>query len=240
LAILAVVALALRPSIAADQPGQSEGPAAGPHFDEPFDGSLIPGWSWHNENSATWSLSERPGWLRIYTEEGTFDNGDANNVLLRDAPAGDYTLEAHFQIQPKAQFHEAGILLFADVNNWVKLSRLYQTSLGGHTYLFTYENEGAKEQGRYTTTTQTDITVRLLVDADRVVGQYRNAAGNWVTLGTIFVGSASFPQVGLLAHSGLHAGPTPAPVPADFDYITTGAVELRYLYLPAVYNTFTP
>jgi beta-xylosidase len=224
-------------SLQAGAPRQAEAPVGGAAFNENFNDPTLGGaWSWHNENPDEWSLTERPGFLRIYTEYGSLDGGEANNVLLRAAPSGEYVVETRFELAASAEFHEAALMLYADPDNWVKISRLVQQDLGGHAYLLTYERDGKKEQGRYVATSQTSITLRLVVGEGVVYGQYLDGQGVWRALGAIQTGAAVFPQVGLAAHSGLYVGPAPTSIPADFDYIRATELTLRELFLPIIYR----
>lgn len=204
-------------------------------FVETFDGPVLDAsWFWVREDADFWNLAERPGWLRIYTQYGSLDGGQADNVLLRPAPAVPYTLTSHFEFNPTLDFHEASLLIYDDDDNYVKMSRLEHSVLGGSRYLLTREVNGVKEQGSYIFTDQTAITLRLAVYPNRVFGWYLDSAGEWRILGTIHIESAAdYPYVGLTAHSGLTVGDPPPSIPADFDFIETGAaIPLVDQFLP--------
>jgi hypothetical protein len=174
--------------------------------------------------------------LRIYTQYGSLDGGQANNVLLRAAPTAPYTLSSHFEFSPTVDFQEVSLLLYADDDNYVKMSRLQHSELGGSRYFLTREVDGIKQQGSYIFTDQTAISLRLAVYQNRVFGWYLDTAGQWRILGMIRIGIATnYPYVGLTAHNGLTVGPPPPSIPADFDTIEAGeALPLFDHYLPAI------
>jgi beta-xylosidase len=219
------------------EPRPLETAAGDNYFVEPFDSlTLNPGWFWVREQGAYWNLNERPGWLRLYTNYGSLDGGVADNILLRAAPTAPYVLTSHFEFSPTLDFQEASLLLYQDDDNYVKMSRLQHSELGGSRYLLTREVNGVKEQGSYIFTEQTDITLRLAVYEGRVFGWYMDTAGEWRILGSIYMGSAgNYPYVGLTAHNGLTVGTPPPSIPADFDYIEAGPAGAIFdLFLPVI------
>ena len=217
----------------------------GDFFRDDFDGpALIPEWSWINEDASSWSLTERPGYLRIHTQPGTLDeaNNSAHNVLLRAAPPAPYVLSTRFELHPTQEFHEAGLLVYQDADNYVKLSRLYSTRLpseGDDFYLLNQEVAGVRSGAIYVPTSQQAIELQLLVEATNVTGAYRDASGRWITLGTLNVGAlASSASVGILANNGISSPPALS-IPVDFDFVTVGAPPL-HMYLPLVSRQAEP
>lgn len=100
--------------------------------DDEFDGAdLDPKWSMVNgENKEGWSLTAHPGCLRITTLPGEFLHtpADAQNVLLQEAPAGDWTIVTKvtgLQGKPNHNWEQAGLIVYQDDDHWLKLVRLY-------------------------------------------------------------------------------------------------------------------
>jgi len=220
-------------------------PAQGGFFRDDFDGpTLSPEWSWINEDASMWSLTERPGYLRIHTQSGTLDeaNNSARNVFLRAAPALPYVLSTRFELYPTQEFHEAGLLVYQDADNYVKLSRLYSTRLpseGDDFYLLNQEVAGVRSGAIYVPTSQQVIELQLLVEETSVTGAYRDASGRWITLGTLNVGAlASSAWVGILANNGIGSPPASS-IPVDFDFVAAGAPSL-HVYLPLVSRAEEP
>jgi len=99
-----------------------------------FNGTALgSGWNFINDPNGTSSYKVANGWFSLHLV-GTNDiwGGVDNSVkLLRDAPAGDYTIETHIKIDPdaaaKTQNTWTNILLFDDTNkpssNWWYIAR---------------------------------------------------------------------------------------------------------------------
>src|SRR5512145_1054713 len=75
---------------AAAQPSSSLVAAA---WVDNFDGPTLDSrWVWVREDSNAWSLSDAPGFLRIGTQAGGLLSNDAKNILLTDAPTGNFEI----------------------------------------------------------------------------------------------------------------------------------------------------
>jgi beta-xylosidase len=222
--------LANRPASAAPSaPGGSS-------FFDGFDSSTLgAGWSWVREQNDDWSLTERPGFLRIHTAEGTLDGALADNVLLRAAPGFDYEVSTRVEINVTQNYHEASLLLYANDNNYIKLSRIYRTDEGGAFYLFRREvagvGAGAFSSG-LVSATSSDFRIRFV--APSVFAEYRAGAGAWTAIGSFQVGPIdTYDSVGIVAHHGEPVIPATS-IPADFDYFDyRSLISVR---LPAIFN----
>ena len=74
-------------------------------FDSP---TLDSRWFWVNEDPSHWSLTERPGFMRITAQEG------GENLLLQAAPADDYVIETRLLFEPTQNIQRAGLFIFQD------------------------------------------------------------------------------------------------------------------------------
>jgi len=96
-------------------------------FRDDFDSaSLDEGWSWIREDPAAGSLAERPGWLRLSTEDFALlrAGGDAP-LLVHPAPDGDFEILTRLDFAPSANFHFAGLLVYQDDDHFVALGRAF-------------------------------------------------------------------------------------------------------------------
>jgi len=97
-------------------------------FETGFDGdALDAGWRWLREDPAHWALGERPGFLTITTQEGGL-LGDANtacNVLLRDAPSGDFEITTYVEFHPNENFQFAGLIVYESDDRFLALGRAF-------------------------------------------------------------------------------------------------------------------
>ncbi|NLY42939.1 MAG: DUF1349 domain-containing protein [Clostridiaceae bacterium] len=98
-------------------------------FDKPtLDTSL---WSWINEDPSLWSLTANPGYMTLSSRQGDLYQAstDAKNILLQDAP-GDWTIETKLTCttRPDAAYEQGGIIVFQDMDNYMKLDWEAQSS----------------------------------------------------------------------------------------------------------------
>ncbi|PZG20269.1 family 43 glycosylhydrolase [Nonomuraea aridisoli] len=100
-------------------------PAAGeplPEYSDEFDGTALDAsWRWVRGPAAGVSVAN--GTLTWPTQNAELyrDNNTAS-VLLRDAPEGDYTVEAKLRFAPSQGNQQAGILLYENDDRWFKLT----------------------------------------------------------------------------------------------------------------------
>jgi len=80
-------------------------------------------WSWVNEDPANWSLSSDPGTLTIDGQAGQFyqTEHDGQNVLLEEAPPGNFIAETRLALDPTENYQQAGLVLWQDDDTWMKL-----------------------------------------------------------------------------------------------------------------------
>jgi len=88
--------------------------------------SLDPGWAWVREAPQAWSLTDRPGWLRIdTTHTGLLMAGGDAPILLRPAPEGDFEVQVTIDVGPEENFQSAGLILYQDDDHFVAVSRAF-------------------------------------------------------------------------------------------------------------------
>lgn len=85
------------------------------------DSTLEAWWQWVGNNTGYWSLTERPGWLRIYTH-GSMDSSvnNATNPVLRIASGENFLIETKLEFEPE-QGSGAGLIFFQDGANFVNI-----------------------------------------------------------------------------------------------------------------------
>jgi len=86
-------------------------------------------WLVHQENPGTWSFSG--GALNVITEEGDIweNRRNARNLFLQKAPDGDFEIKTKISFMPQANYEQAILLVWADHDNYIKLSSLYDNGL---------------------------------------------------------------------------------------------------------------
>ena len=231
----AVFGLRSAPAFAAAAPRAAE-PA--PQFASFFDGfdtsTLDGGWGWVREDNTAWSLTERGGFLRIHTQDGTLDDAStANNILRRAAPTTDYEVATRVEVTVAQDFHEAGLLLYTGDSNFVKISRIYDFEHGGSIFLLRREVGGTGVGSFFSPEITGSVAeMRLRFVAGQVTGAYKDGNGAWVTLGSYAVGPVNtYPYVALAAHHGFPDTP-PTSITADFDFVQI--LPLQTLFAPLI------
>jgi beta-xylosidase len=92
-------------------------------FQDTFDGKLDSGWKWTREDTKNWSLTSNPGWLEIMAGPGSVASGDIANLLLRQAPSGNFELETKVKFKPTANKQFAGLIIYESDKSYVQFGR---------------------------------------------------------------------------------------------------------------------
>jgi beta-xylosidase len=179
--------------------------------------TLHPLWSWINEVPAQWSLTDNPGFLRIITSSGPLGE---QNLLVQPAPSGDYQISTHLLFEPDQNFQFAGLVLYADQNNFLFFGRAYcdvapPTCVGNGIY-FDHIEDGAPSGSNFATgVAETgEAYLRVTKSGHDYTGYYSANGSDWTLIGTHTLDSEPHPsRVGLTAAND-QAG---AGLPADFD-----------------------
>jgi len=196
------------------------------NFDSP---ELESCWTWIREDASHWSLTERPGWMRIVAQEGHYEFGNDENVVSRPRPNGDYQIGTRLAINPQCCYNGGALLIHQDAQNFVALVRLasstQQVLFQGHT------NDNLVVN---TFVNVPDTLLHLRIDV-----QGASATGYWSADGItwMFVAQAQLPwitssgtEIALSAEGG------PPDIPADFDFFHVTADEY---FLPVELISFT-
>ncbi len=207
-------------------------PTPFPAFRDDFTQLVEPGWIWMNEDTFTWNMNEKPGFLRIYlSDKGELDQ--AENILLRNAPDGDFEVTTRVLFTPYSNFQYAGLLIYQDEGHALKFGRAmcYLPSLPGNCvgnglYFDNHDvDEGVGAEGysilsNFATRTvnTSEAYLRIVREGRTYTAFYSDDGINWQTIGRHE--SDLFPfYVGLFAAQAYEQ-----PAVADFDYFTLEAI----------------
>ena len=88
-------------------------------------------WAWIRENPATHRLA--PNGLEIRLEPGGLMGGgkDAKNILVRPLPEKASAVGVNLRFDPVEQYEQAGLILYGDDDNYIKLVRKWWTANPG-------------------------------------------------------------------------------------------------------------
>ena len=184
-----------------------------PGFIDEFDGQLSEGWTWMAEDPSMWSVSDRA--LMIMASDASFDGSTLPpNILLRDAPAGDFEVTTSLRFEPSMDFQFAGLVLFEDKANVLLFGRAFcdleETCVGDGIYYDNYVNGSITDSSYPTAIQGATVFLRLARVGDSYTGYYSLDGKNWVMTGQH---TRAFSQ----ARVGLMAAQSPVELPAVFD-----------------------
>ena len=97
---------------------------AGDDYRAKFSEKLDEEWSFVREDKADWRLRE--GALQLLAQPSNIwgkQNQKTENFLLRPIPGPVFAVEVTVDFNPKKQYEQAGILLYADDDNYIKFDR---------------------------------------------------------------------------------------------------------------------
>lgn len=178
---------------------------------------LDPAWSFVNEKSSGWSLTERPGYLRLYTSTSRAAD---ENLLLRAPARGNFAIETHLTFAPLVNFDFAGLIVFQDALNYFQLGRAYCDNPGvcvGNGFYFDNVSGGVFTGSNHATAnTDTETYLRLELKG-RILTAFLSTDGRAWHRFASHVLPPRFQVRGVGLTSSDHFSPTPA-IPADFDY----------------------
>src|SRR3990170_393434 len=183
-------------------------------------------WSFIDEDSTHWSLTARPGFLRITTQ------GGMRNRLLQAIPEGEYSIRTRLLFEPTENFQFAGLVVYGDADNYLQFGRAYcdippPFCVGNGIYFDHIEGGELVGSSFPVNTTSLDEAYLLLMrQGDDYTAYVSENGAAWTMVGTHTIG---FAPTGF----GVEAGNQtiePAEIPADFDnFILQGAARLIYL-----------
>lgn len=145
-------------------------------FDDDLDG-----WEWIREDPTGWRVVN--GTLRIRSDPGALaiDN-DNRNMPLRPAPQGAFVVEVTLRFEPEGLYEQAGLVLYGDDDNYVKLQ--YERVEAGRGVTFTRENQGEFLDMGFIPLEAGSVQLRLEYRPDSVLAQARRLDVDiWTTIG---------------------------------------------------------
>ncbi|WP_129667645.1 ThuA domain-containing protein [Phytoactinopolyspora endophytica] len=178
-----------------------------------FDGAALDGCRWDSVvryDSSAVSVAE--GELRIQTQPGDIngtDNGDPNNFILQSVPEDeDWTIETRLTPEMLHQWQLAGLMVYGDDDNYVKLDVVAQNPAGSATELGAelvserdaqFGNGGNRQLDVAEATESGWYYLRLTKSGDTYAGEISGDGVNWESLGDPVTNDAEMTSFGLMA-----------------------------------------
>lgn len=140
-----------------------------------------------------WNLHEKPGFLRVKVEVG------AQQLLVRNAPEGDFEIVARLLFTPYSNFQSAGIQMIQDAGHYIDLRRgmcsyiaiLPEACQGNAIYFHNVDHDvGVPEEGysigaQFPTRVaeQSEAYLRLTREGRIYTGYFSADGENWRLIG---------------------------------------------------------
>ena len=186
------------------------------YFRDDFNNTLGTGWQWMREDSSNWSLSEVPGTLQINVDGGQVSDETIRNLLLRQAPPGNFQIETKIAFKPTANFQLAGLIIYESPPNIIQAGRAFcdlpDVCVGEGLYVDYYNNGNFVTPNFAAAYTENDVYLRLLRQGDTYTFQSSSNGSEWILRGGT-VSTMNPLQIGLVAGQN-----TVGQIPALFDY----------------------
>jgi beta-xylosidase len=186
-------------------------------FRDDFEGLLADGWQWIQEDPTHWSLNDAPGYLRIVVQPGSINGERIRNLLVREAPQGNFEISTKLLFTPAANFQIAGLLVYQEQGSALQFGRAFSqcpNGCPGNAIYFDSYQGGAFGASNFATKVNLDSIayLRLRRVGNSYTGFYSEDGNNWIEIGTQESGITPR-YVGLVGAQGFEGE-----APADFDY----------------------
>ena len=174
--------------------------------------TLHPLWSWVREDPTHWSLTDNPDVLRITTQTGGIYGvgNDQRNILITDAPSGDFQITTKVTFEPSVNFQYAAIQVYQNDDNYIQLNRAYAN---GDTVNFDKEIGGLPSNIQ-TVEAATTIWLRITRELNTYSAFTSTDGAAWTPVGQ-YTAALTNAKIGLTAANNLDSVPE---IPADFEY----------------------
>ncbi|MDA0159025.1 ThuA domain-containing protein [Solirubrobacter ginsenosidimutans] len=162
-------------------------------FRDDFNGTALdPSWSVVRQSQA---LTVSGGAANILTENGDVytNTNNAKNIVLRPAPSGPWTATIKVNEAGNRQYHQAGLIVYGDDDNYTKFDRLATSTTDPAQEHFEFINEvagvprNAAADGGPTLTSAfpADWYMKIESDGSKIKGSYSPDGVNWTVTGQL-------------------------------------------------------
>ena len=203
---------------------RSVDPVASPASDDFASAELDAGWDVVRPEPSGWSLTDRPGSLRLSTLPGgeTGTSNDGKNLFVRtNTPQSDFTASVSVDApELSADFQQVGLYAYAGDDDYVKVDLGW---VDGRRAIEMLSESGGKVGARTSVPyDEQTAELRLVRRGSDVTVEYSADGTDWFTLGTAAV--AGSPKIAVQAVGG-SAGPPVVPTYVDdLEVRTSGAL----------------
>lgn len=107
-----------------------------------------------------------------------------SNLLWRDLPEGDLAIVVHLKANPYADFQQAAIFIYEDINNYITINRGYcSLCMAGGTGIYMDYKVAGSMGNYYVEFTEQDLYLKLEIREGIISGYYGASVDEWTRLG---------------------------------------------------------
>ena len=180
--------------------------------------TLDAAWSWLTEDPADWSLTDRPGFLRILTNDQPVGS---QNLLVQNIPTGDFEVRTRVLFEPTHNYQAAGLVFWQDTDHYLFFGRAFcdaepPTCVGNGIYFDLIEGGNfVGDNFSTTTSSQREAYLRMVRQGLTYTAYYSEDDVNWTLIGSHTPSESVAPwRAGSAAGGDLQD----TRIPADFDF----------------------
>lgn len=186
-----------------------------------FDGPQL-GFAWnylHNPVAANYSMTQRPGYLRLRGAEANLGKPDNLTFIGRRQQHFNFEASTELEFNPQAAQQVAGLTLFKDGSHHYQLSIQFEGAR--RVLVLSYDLGKIHQEAQRADLVPGAVKLRVSGDKDTYVFSYAQGGSNWQELGQADTRYLSSVTAGGFTgvYIGLYASAKSAPAaPADFDW----------------------
>jgi cytochrome c len=191
-------------------------------FQDDFDGdTLADGWTVLREDQEHYSLTQRSGYLRIITQEGSPGaENSVNNLVVRDF-SGSFTITTQIEFTPEIDRQFAGLVIQDADGLGVSLGLTQVSDSRGTVQgaaLLAYTGTGSGSSHGFEVSTDPSVSLRLQRDGDTITASFSANGVTYTEVGSVIIQLQDAVQVGIGAANGSQCGANcDQATSADFD-----------------------
>ncbi|MBQ3671113.1 MAG: glycoside hydrolase family 43 protein [Treponema sp.] len=185
-----------------------------------------------NPDCGNVSLSERPGFLRIWTGDGTLGEIRAKNTLVKREREHCFSAETSLEFEPWRNGEQAGLVCYYSTTTYIRWGVCFED--GKKLILAVNRGDGEKVEskivlGESNNRGRTGVYLKVVVDHQTRTFFYRTENSPWTKGGTVenctFLSDEGVPaerkrHTGTLTGIYANNGGCGSRIPADFDYVS--------------------
>ena len=178
-----------------------------------------------NPDNGTWSLTERPGWFRIWTRDGQLSERRAKNTLVRREQELTYRAETKLEFAPDRDGEQAGLVCYYSTATYARFSLCWED--GRKLRLVINRAHGEELMAEVANVPEGTVWLKVDVKGLTRTFLYSFDGETWQTAGTlencVFLCDEGVPEdrkrhTGTLVGIYANNGGCGSLKPADFDY----------------------